>query len=113
MTTFGRIACAVALVLFAVSAFAKGDISSKKPEYSYDNSYKHGDSLPNGGPIIHVYSENGKKYDFVGHMNEPIAFSATFSGSCGRVYKANSAQFGIGDTKEGFAVPHDRAAQLV
>ena len=108
MKTLIRIASALALILFAVTAFAKGNISGKKPDYSYDDSYKYGDSLPNGGPIIHVYSENGKKYDFVGHMNEPVTFSASFSGSCGRVYKANSAQFRIGDTTEGFSVPGGR-----
>ena len=110
MHTLVRVAVCAVLGLCAVAAFAKGDLSGSKPQFSYDNSNRYGDSLPNGGPIIHVYSEDGDRYDFVGHMNEPVVFSATFSGHCGRVYKANGAQFRIGDTAEGFSVPSDRGA---
>jgi len=109
MHTVVRFAACAALGLCASLALAKGDLSASEPQFSFDDSVP-GDPLPNGGPIVHVYSENGDRYDFVGHLNEPVIFSATFSGSCGRVYKANSAQFRIGETTEGFSVPGDRGA---
>jgi len=81
-------------------------------EVAYEN-WTHpqvGDPLPEGGPVIRVYSEGGDRFDFVGHTNQPVRFWGQLSGACGRAYKISYLQFKVAGTTAPVAHPSGRGA---
>jgi hypothetical protein len=85
----------LAAMLTPSAATAGGNVKLKEAVYDQWTKPKLGDPLPVGGPVIHVYSEGGDAFDFVGHTNQPVHFWGQFSGTCGRVYKISYLQFQV------------------
>lgn len=91
-------------------ALAGGDVSLKEVTYENWSKPKLGDPLPIDGPVIHVFSEGGDTFDFVGHTNQPVRFWGQLSGSCGKVYKISYVQFKVADTTAPVSHPSGRGA---
>ncbi|MCW8985228.1 MAG: hypothetical protein OQK55_07790, partial [Thermoanaerobaculales bacterium] len=78
-----------------VAALAGGDIELREVEYTTWSKPNFGDRLPVGGPVIRVFSEDGEKFKFIGHTDEPVRFLGLLSGSCGNVDEIGSLRFEV------------------
>jgi hypothetical protein len=98
------------VVLAPLAARAAENVSLAGFEYQDWKKPKTGDPLPIGGPVIRVYSEDGDRFDFVGHTNQPIRFHGLLTGACAKVNKISYLQFRVADTTASVSHPSGRGA---
>ncbi len=105
-----RVVMGLLLTFVSAAAFAGEDVTLAEAQYESWTTPKIGDPLPVGGPVIHVFSESGDRFDFVGHTNQPVRFWGRLSGACGRVNKISYLQLKVAGTTASVSHPGGRGA---
>ncbi len=101
----------VAMAVAAPVAVSAGeDVTLTKFTYEAWSEPKVGDPLPVGGPVIRVFSEDGDRFDFVGHTNQPVRFWGQLSGACGRAFKISYLEIEVAGTTASVSHPDGRGA---
>lgn len=100
----------ILIVAAPVVAVAGGDVKLREIEYESWSKRNLGDRLPVGGPVIRVYSEDGSRFKFIGHTDEPVRFLGLLSGSCPRVEEFSSLQFEVAGQKVSLSLPDGQGA---
>lgn len=67
----------------------------------------HGEALPLDGPIVRVFSKDGKKYHFVGNINERLKFKVDVKGACKKKRRLRKARISAGSGNQEFPVNRD------
>lgn len=111
-TQFSRALIGLLVVTVPVAALAGSDVKLKEVTYESWSQPKAGDPLPVGGPVIQVFSEDGNRFAFVGHTNEPIRFLGVLTGSCPRVRTISYLHFKVGETTASVSHPDGRGAWI-
>lgn len=74
-----------AIIGFAGSALAAEIVMTHKPgTYKMSKFGNSGENIPLNGPVIHVFSKDGKKYSTIANDNENLTHASTVGGICGR-----------------------------
>ena len=93
-----------------VAALAGGEVELREIDYETWSKPNFGDPLPDGGPVIRVFSEDGVRFDSVGHANEPVKFLGLLSGSCPSADEISSLEFEVSDQRASVSHPGGRGA---
>jgi len=77
------IATAALAALLLVPGLALAGITTHEPGYYKMSKYKNtGESIPLNGPVIHVFSNDGKKYTSIANDNEKLDHASRVGGIC-------------------------------
>lgn len=71
-------------VLYAAPAHADGHITHQPGPYKMSKFKNTGENIPLNGPVIHVFSGNGKNYTAIANDNQNLTHTSTIGGLCGR-----------------------------
>ena len=69
---------------FAANALADGVTTHKPGVYKMTRFAGTDENIPLNGPVIHVFSNDGKKYTSIANDNENLTHASTVGGICGR-----------------------------
>jgi len=74
----------LAMLGYSASPLADTTTSHVAGPYKMAKFGNSGENIPLNGPVIHVFSSNGKSYDKIANDNENLRHASTISGICGR-----------------------------
>jgi hypothetical protein len=68
----------------AANAFSDGIMTHKPGVYKMSKFGNTSENIPLNGPVIHVFSNNGKKYTTISNDNKNLTHASTVGGICGK-----------------------------
>ncbi len=87
MSIHSRSVCAAlaAIILIAGSVQAADMVMNHEPgPYKMTKFGRSGETIPLNGPVIHVFSKDGKQYDAIANDNQNLKHVSQVGGICGR-----------------------------
>ena len=94
----------IVAVCIGISGLAYGAtmMVHEKAVYKMNKFGSSGDNIPISGPVIHVFSKDGKKYTTISNDNENLTHASKVGGICGkRSHDFKSASVSVAGTSHG------------